>query len=98
MITFHKLEQKLGEHSERLHAEFQVRSLAVFGSVARGDEHPGSDVDFLVQFENSATFDQYMNLKFFLEDLLGCPVDLVTQDAVRPQTRSFIEGDARRVA
>ena len=98
IITFNKLETKLQSQTKRLHDEFGVASLAVFGSVARGQERPDSDVDFLVRFGSQPTFDKYMNLKFFLEELLGCPVDLVTQDGVRPQTRRFIEGDARRVA
>ena len=98
VFTFDQLEAKLRDRAKQLRRDFAVSSLAVFGSVARGEARPDSDVDFLVQFEGTPTFDQYMNLKIFLEDLLDCPVDLVTQDGVRPQTRSFIEGDARRVA
>ena len=98
MITFDQLKTKLQNETKRLRADFSVASLSVFGSVARGESRPDSDVDFLVQFDGPATFNRYMNLKFFLEDLLGCNVDLVTQDGVRPQTHSFIEEDARRVA
>jgi hypothetical protein len=72
--------------------------MAVFGSHARDEARPGSDVDILVDFNGPATFDGYMNLKFYLEDLLGCSVDLVTQKAVRPELRSYIEKDAISVA
>ena len=75
-----------------------VRSLAVFGSVARGEARPDSDVDFLVDFDGPATFDRYIQLKFLLEDLLKCRVDLVTQQAIRPELRPSIEQDTRRVA
>ena len=79
-------------------AEFKVKHLAVFGSVARDEARADSDVDVLVEFEGPATFDQYMGLKIFLEDLLRLPVDLVTNKAVRPQLAPYIEREALRVA
>ncbi len=72
---------------------YGVRSLALFGSVVRGEEKPESDIDLLVEFEGPATFDGYMELKFYLEDLLGQSVDLVTSKALRPQLRPWIEQD-----
>ncbi|MFB3132696.1 MAG: nucleotidyltransferase family protein [Rhodothermales bacterium] len=66
---------------------YGVRSLALFGSVVRGEEKPESDIDMLVEFDGPATFDGYMELKFYLEDLLGQSVDLVTSKALRPQLR-----------
>ena len=79
-------------------AEFNVKHLAIFGSVARDEARADSDVDVLVEFEGPATFDQYMGLKIFLEDLLRLPVDLVTNKAVRPQLAPYIEREALRVA
>ena len=70
---------------------YGVKSLALFGSVARDDAGEDSDIDVLVEFEGPATFDGYMELKFYLEDLLGKPVDLVTPKALRPQLRPRIE-------
>ncbi len=72
---------------------YGVRSLALFGSVVRGEQKPESDIDMLVEFEGPATFDGYMELKFYLEDLLDQPVDLVTSKALRPQLRPWIEQD-----
>jgi len=77
---------------------FDVASLNLFGSTARGQERTNSDVDFLVTFHHPATFDNYMSLKFYLEDLLGCPVDLVTQNSVREAILPNIERDAIQVA
>jgi len=74
----------LAEHRQDL-SQFSVKSLALFGSVVRGEDRPGSDVDMLVEFEGAATFDRYMGLRFFLQDLLGAPVDLVTRKALKPQ-------------
>ena len=75
-----------------------VQSLALFGSVVRGTQRPDSDIDILVEFEGRATFDRYMELKFFLEELLGAPVDLVTHKALRPSLRPSIEREAIYVA
>ncbi|MBI3615327.1 MAG: nucleotidyltransferase family protein [Candidatus Omnitrophica bacterium] len=79
-------------------SEFRIKSLAIFGSVARDEAKPDSDVDMLVEFDGLATFDRYMELKLFLEDLLGRPVDLVTRKGVRPELAPYVEQEARRVA
>ena len=79
-------------------AAFQVKSMAIFGSVARDEAGVESDLDVLVEFEGPTTFDRYMALKIFLEDLLHCSVDLVTRKGVRPQLAPYIEREALRVA
>ena len=84
----------LRAHRDELRKQFGVKSLAVFGSVARGEAGPDSDVDILVEFEGRATFDRYMGLKFFLEDLLGRRVDLVTRKALKPRLRPYVEQEA----
>jgi predicted nucleotidyltransferase len=79
-------------------AAFNVRSLSVFGSVARGEAGPDSDIDILVEFNGPATFDQYMKLKLFLEDVLGTPVDLLTRKGIRPELAPYVEREAVHVA
>jgi uncharacterized protein len=74
-----------------------VASLAIFGSVARDEAGPDSDVDVLVELEAPVTFDRYMDVKFYLEDLLEKPVDLVTALSLKPQLRSIVEREAIRV-
>jgi predicted nucleotidyltransferase len=68
-----------------LRKKYGVKSLAVFGSRARGDDPGGSDVDVLVMFEAPAAFGGFMGLKLDLEDLFGPPVDLGTPDTLRPE-------------
>jgi len=77
---------------------FGVLRLALFGSLARGQERPDSDVDILVAFEGQTTFDRYFDLKFWLEDLLGRPVDLVTEKALRPELAADVLREALNVA
>jgi predicted nucleotidyltransferase len=79
-------------------SQMGVKSLALFGSVARGESRADSDVDVLVEFEGRATFDGYMKVKFYLEDLLKRRVDLVTRRALKPRLRPAIEKEAVHVA
>jgi hypothetical protein len=88
----------LKENLQLMRSRFGVRNLSVFGSVARGDERPGSDVDVLVEFEQTPTFDQFMDLKLYLEELLRRKVDLVTRHALKPRMRPIIEKEALHVA
>jgi len=83
---------------EEIRQRFSVRRLFVFGSVVRSEASEGSDVDVLVVFDRKATFDLFMDLKFYLEELLGMGVDLVTDKALRPQIRRTIEKEMVDVA
>lgn len=80
-----------------LSARFGVTDIALFGSTARGSAREDSDVDVLVAFSGPATSDRYFGVQFFLEDLIGCPVDLVTDKALRSELRPYIEKDAVHV-
>lgn len=87
----------LGKQQAEL-KRFGVKSLALFGSVVRDEAGPQSDVDVLVEFESVATFDRYMGLKLYLEDLLETRVDLVTARSLKPRVRPYVEREAIRVA
>jgi predicted nucleotidyltransferase len=75
-----------------------VKSLSIFGSVARGEEMPDSDVDVLVEFKGRATFDKFMDTKFYLEEILERKVDLVTPQAIKPRMKPYIMQDLVHVA
>ncbi|MBF0136287.1 MAG: nucleotidyltransferase family protein [Magnetococcus sp. DMHC-1] len=77
--------------------QFGVTRLALCGSTARNEALAGSDVDILVAFDGPATSKRYFGVQFLLEDTLGCQVDLITEKALRPELRSFIEHDAVNV-
>lgn len=83
---------------EEIRQRFSIKTLAIFGSVARDEDTDKSDVDMLVAFEKKADFDSFMELKFYLEELLGTGVDLVTEKALRPQVRQVIEQEMIYVA
>ena len=65
-----------------------IRSVALFGSVARDEASADSDVDLLVDLAPPYTYDRYIEAKFYFEDLLGCSVDLVMQETLKPRLRS----------
>jgi hypothetical protein len=80
MINKYDLEKKYG-----------IKRIGVFGSFAKNEQKETSDIDVLVEFEKGAkTFDNYMNLKFFLEDLFDRKVDLVIIDALKPDIKDRV--------
>jgi hypothetical protein len=84
---------KILEVNQKALQQFGVVSLALFGSYVRGEEEGSSDLDFVVEFKKK-TFDAYMGLKEFLEDLFGCPVDLVIKETIKPRLRENILREA----
>lgn len=87
----------LGKAKPELAARFGVAKLVLFGSVARNEASPESDVDVLVAFDGPSTSQRYFGVQFFLEDMLGRPVDLITDKALRKELRPFIEREAVNV-
>ena len=77
--------------------QFGVTQLALFGSTARDEARDNSDLDIMVRFDGPATSARYFGVQFYLEDQLGCSVDLVTEKALRPELRPFIEKEAINV-
>ncbi len=80
--------------------EFHVRSLSVFGSIVRGESHPESNVDILVEFEPGADIGlfEFIRLRDALSDLIGMPVDMGTPDALHPALKDDILREALHVA
>jgi uncharacterized protein len=88
----------LRTHHAELRARFGVRSLRLFGSTARDEAGPQSDVDILVDFDTTPSLFGFLGLRSFLEDLLGARVDLVTEGGLKQRARLSVEQDAIPVA
>ena len=97
IMTRMQVLQQLAASKADLAARFGVTRLALFGSVVRDSARADSDVDILVSFDGPATSARYFGVQFFLEDLLGCPVDLVTDKALRPELRPYVDSEAVHV-
>ena len=81
----------LRQHEPVIKKRFGVAKIGIFGSYARGEERPESDVDVLVTFKKGQkTFDHYMDCKFYLEDLFGRKVDLVMKGAIKKRLKEYI--------
>ncbi len=85
----------LSEHREQLQ-QYSVKALFLFGSVARDASHPKSDVDLLVEFEKPVGLFTFLGLKRYLEDILGCSVDLGTPNSLKPTLKETVLKEAVR--
>ena len=88
MLNKEKIIRSLRDHQADIR-RFGVKRLALFGSFARGEQKASSDLDFVVELEPK-TFDAYMGLKQFLEELFDCHVDLVLPNTLKPRLKAQI--------
>jgi uncharacterized protein len=79
---------------QMVQSRFGIQSLSLFGSVARNEATATSDLDFVVDFEGVVTFDRYMDLKIFLEDLFNRKIDLAIEGSLKPQIRQRVFEEA----
>ena len=88
----------LKQKNTEMERQFGVKSLLLFGSVARDEATSASDVDLLVEFNRPVGYFGLFALQDYLEKLLGCPVDLGTPDSLKPYIRERVMGELIRVA
>lgn len=96
-LSREELLETLRQCKPELARRFGVRTLALFGSSVRNQMRPDSDIDVLVSFDGAATSRRYFGVQFYLEDRFDRPVDLVTDKALRPELRPYIEREAVHV-
>ena len=89
-----KIKKIVAEEKDDIRKEYKAEIKAVFGSYARGDFHADSDLDLLIDVDPGATLLDVVGLQLFLEDRLGCKVDVVTRRSVREELRSSIFSEA----
>ena len=76
--------EELRQHMPDLEQRYKVKTLGVFGSYIRGEQHKGSDLDLLVEFHDAPGLLKFIEMEYYLSDLLGVKVDMVMQDALKP--------------
>jgi len=97
-MTRDEIIQTLSKHRDELRRDYDVRSLALFGSAARNKTGSESDVDILVEFDKRIGLFQFIRTKQRLENLLGVEaVDLVLRSTVIPELQENIYGEAINV-
>lgn len=98
MLTYKTILTKLEENKATI-KKYGVKKIGLFGSYLRNEQKSTSDIDILVEFEKGKiTFDNYMDLKFLLEDLFKRKVDLVMEDAIKPDLKPYILGSVKYAA
>ena len=81
---------KLEALKPELKRRYKVREIGVFGSWVRGEQGKKSDIDVLVEFEESADLFDWIGLSLYLEEIFGCPVDVVPRKALRPELQAVV--------
>ena len=93
-------EEVIGEIVEHLDTikQFGVKSIGLFGSVARDQARPDSDIDILVEFVGEITLQKYAKLSIYLEKILQKEIDVVDAEMLRPELRPYVEKDLIPIA
>ena len=97
MKTLSEIKEILRRHKEILKKKYKVKSIAIFGSYARGEQKDTSDIDILVEFYKTPDLIEFVDLKYYLEDILGIKVDLVTKNALHPMIREEVLKDSEYI-
>ncbi|WP_423792285.1 nucleotidyltransferase family protein [Methanocaldococcus indicus] len=97
MKTLSEIKEILRKHKNELKERYKVKSIAIFGSYARGEQKETSDIDILVEFYETPDLIEFVDLKYYLEDILGLKVDLVTKNALHPMIKDEILKEAEYV-
>jgi hypothetical protein len=91
-MKFGRVENTLSESKDYFFKKYPLKSMALFGSVARREATDQSDVDILVEFSEPVGF-EFVDLAMELEEILHCKVDLVSKKGIKPEMLPFIEKD-----
>ncbi|MEK7079619.1 MAG: nucleotidyltransferase family protein [Patescibacteria group bacterium] len=92
MSKLEDLRETIKRHRQELEQKYKIKTIAIFGSYARGEETEESDVDILVEFDEPVGL-LFVHLADYLEEILGLKVDLLTPDAIKPNRKKYIMED-----
>ena len=91
MKTIEEIKQLLAVHKSELMQKYSIKKIGIFGSYTRGEQTEKSGIDIIVEFKKGyKTFDNYMDLKAFLEELFSIKVDLIIESAIKPNLKPYI--------
>lgn len=90
MLSFNTIQEIIKQNKNELYQEFKVQNLGVFGSYARGEQNEKSDIDILVEFEETPDLFSFLRLEQYLENCLNIKVDLVRPNALRKELKGQI--------
>jgi len=91
MKTLDEITKTLSEHKDELRKRYQIKEIKIFGSYAKGEQKESSDIDIIVDFEETPTFIEFIKIQEELERLLGVKVDLLTEESISPFIKPYIK-------
>ena len=94
MKTIDEIKNTINKHKTYLSDDFKVKSISVFGSYLRGEQKENSDLDILVEFNETIDLFEFIQLENYLAEILGCKVDLVMKDTLKPRIKERILREA----
>jgi predicted nucleotidyltransferase len=90
MLKIETIKEIIEKHKQEISEKYHISEIGIFGSYTRGEQEADSDIDILVSFDKPIGFIKFMRLEFYLSELLGKKVDLVTKDSLKPHIGSII--------
>lgn len=97
MMQIDTIKEIINSHKQEISEKYHISEIGIFGSYTRGEQDADSDIDILVTFDKPIGFIRFMRLEFYLSELLGRKVDLVTKDSLKPHIGSVILREAQYV-
>ena len=94
MKTIDEIKNTINKHKTYLSEDFKVKSISLFGSYLRGEQKKNSDLDILVEFNETIDLFEFIKLENYLTEILGCKVDLVMKDTLKPRIKDRILNEA----
>ena len=91
MKNMHEIIKILREHKEELKEKYKIKEIKIFGSYARGEQRGTSDIDIIVDFEETPTLIELLRVEEEIERILGIKVDLLTEDSISPFIKPYIK-------
>jgi predicted nucleotidyltransferase len=93
VTSVEEIREIIDQHRPELKSQFHVDQIAVFGSYARGTQKKRSDIDFLITFDRAISLFDHVDLTIYLKELMGCKVDIIPHDNLRPELREYVLKD-----
>ena len=99
MKTFEQIKSTLAKHKEELRLKYKIKEIGIFGSYVRGEQKKQSDIDILVEFEETADLSllDFIGIENYLSDVLGIKVDLVEKHTLKPRIGKHVLEEVVRI-
>ena len=92
-----EIKELISSHKDEIHKEYKIMNIGIFGSYVRNEQNEESDLDILVEFDEPISMFKFVELEYYLEELIGIKIDLVSKKALKPVIGSYINSEVEYV-